>query len=149
MQLEYAFCANYAETGEAGTVSVIGAGINVLRVATLPAQVRSLYVIARVTFAREERGRPYELEIDLLGPEGKRLSGWPLVAPMLPAAQADPPEVPSAATCITALTAPVFTHPGEYRFQFSAAGQVLGSTSFWVHPTPDGDARAVPAERRA
>jgi hypothetical protein len=144
MRLEYAFCANYAETGDAGTVSVVGAGINVLRVATLPAQVRTLYVIARVTFTPEERDRQHELQVDLLGPDGERLSGWPLVAPMLPVARADLPEVPSAATSVTALTAPVFTHAGEYRFRFSAAGQVLGGTSFWVHPTPDG---AAPAER--
>lgn len=148
MQLEYAFCANYAETGEAGTVSVMGAGINVLRVATLPAQVRTLYVIARVTFTPEERDRRHELEIDLRGPDGERLSGWPLVAPMLPAAEADLPEVPSAATCITALTAPVFTHAGEHRFRFSAAGHLLGSTSFWVHLTPDGDVGAAAAEKR-
>lgn len=148
MRLEYAFCANYAETGEAGSVAVMGAGINVLRVATLPAQVRTLYVIARVTFTPEERDRPHELEVDLLGPDGKRLFGWPLMALMVPAARADLPEVPSAATCITALTAPMFAHAGEHRFRFSAAGQVLGSTSFWVHPTPDGDARAVPAEGR-
>ena len=147
MELEYAFCANYAETGEAGTVSVIGAGINVLRVATLPAQLRTLYVIARVTFTPAERDRQHELVVDLIGPNGERLSGWPLVALLRPAAQAELPEVPSAATCITALTAPVFTHDGEHRFQFSAAGKVLGSTSFWVHRTRAGDAPAAPAER--
>lgn len=45
---------------------------------------------------------------------------------------------------MTGLTNPVFTEAGEYRFQFSVAGQILGSTSFWVQqvggldqPTPE------------
>src|SRR6266404_7969129 len=138
MQLQYAFCANYAETGEAGTFSVMGAGINVLRVPRLPALIRALYVIARVTFTVEERERQHELAVDLIGPDGERLSGWPLVASMSPAVRTELPEVPSAATCITALTAPVFTKSGEHRFQFSVAGQVLGSTSFWVHLMAEG-----------
>lgn len=82
MQLQYAFCARFAETGDKGTFSVIGGGINILRIPVLPATIPTLSVIVRLVFTIEECDRQHELTVELLGPDGQQLAGWPLVTPV-------------------------------------------------------------------
>jgi hypothetical protein len=131
MELEYAFCAKFADVGTDGFVTLFGGGIDSIAAAQFPTILLTLAVTGCVTVPLEEANGDHQMRIELFGPTGDRHPLEIEFPVMVRVSPADPPRAPrlNFAVCLQNL---IFGMAGRHEFRISVDGRQLGTVPLYI-----------------
>jgi uncharacterized protein DUF6941 len=75
MQLDFAILAKYAELAADGTFTTVGGGFSAIGTTGLPLTIPNLFLLVRLDTSPDEAGKPFELTIDVIRPNGTPVPG--------------------------------------------------------------------------
>jgi len=123
MEIEYAFLARYADLSSDGTLSILGAGLEVVRAPSFP-RTLPLAVVARLNDINDA-SVPIVLEFDATTTEGKSILAAPFVIPLelhrLP--PADKVTSDKSGNVVLGLAGFLIPSPGEYILRLKLTGE--------------------------
>ncbi len=134
MEVEYAFLADFAQTGPDGKLHVIGGGIDRIFAAQFPARHGLLSLVVKLKLHATECDRPHKLEIQLWDKDGKRLG------PQIDGeftAQKQPKMRPGTLQTVLNLFGMDFPKADEYEFHIIIDGQHRKAVPLYVERIED------------
>jgi hypothetical protein len=137
MDLDFAFLAKSAEVGGEGTFHVLGGGIHLIRVKSVPFQLPAFAVVASFNFQPEECGGQYQVQLSAMRPDGSDggLSGN---VDLRPTNTAELPDFGSTLAVAVSVFGLELPQEGRYTINFSFGGCIVGAIQFFVVVIPQG-----------
>lgn len=131
MELQYGFCAKFAEVGPDGYFAVFGGGLDKVAATQVPAVVQSMALLIHLTLDRKDIQSEHKIRVDLFSPKNERLP-LDMEFPLPQVTETSLPDLPISISCALTLGNVIYPEFGEYNFRISTDGRQLGSIRLFV-----------------
>ncbi len=132
MRLLYAYFARSADVLRDGTVAVLGAGFDALKLPSFPAHVTLLSLVVRIRVDREECGKEHVFRLHrVVGPSGNPV-GMPTPEPDKFTSELEAAAGFGSFTSIITIANLVFEGQGNYRFVLTVDDAEVGAADLIV-----------------
>jgi hypothetical protein len=132
MKLDFAFLAEAASIDrDRGWFSVLNGGVDTIGSEVFPVRVPYIFLVAKITFSPEERGKPYELYAGIFGPEGQPIPS-DIRSILLPKTDPDYPNEPHSVVSVLTFCNVIVPAVGEYSVRMAHKEELLGTIPLTV-----------------
>ncbi len=131
MQLGFAFFARSGEMNQDGIFSVLGAGLDGVRVPEVPGVIPHLCLVVRVLLGEKESGVEHRFQVQVFTPSGTEVPGE---RPEVPFSASEAPGAYTKFNCLVTFMAMPIPEAGAYQFRLLVDGQLLHTLQLQCQP---------------
>jgi hypothetical protein len=131
MRLAYALLADSAQFTREGKLFLLGGGLDIYNVPSLPATLASICTVVSIFLSRDSLRDEYPIQIILTDPSGNIPVGWSFSIDTIE--DSHMPDVPPRLNFAATLTGASFSSQGTYMFRVIVEGEVMANLPFYIH----------------